>query len=326
MIKGKKRYVFGGLALCLLTAAVIVTVVTMRRDTGVFRLPVYYYNPTVFMLETREHNLPAGDEHVWLDAAVAQFGVTSRIPAITGVWPYGEGFLTHWKMNGNIMEAVFPAAYHDIPPLEEALYRAAFVWTMTGLPFVNMVKISVEGDDPEITPALLESRATVAINPAISPIRLRTRTITLYFINETHDALVPVTRISHTVDMDQEERYYIELLIAGPDEEELVGFIPPETRVIDITIDEGTCYVNLSSDFISRFNGSTATARLVVHSIVNTLTRNITYIRRVMFLIDSEKVDQFQGITDFHQTYEWDETLILGYIPPSPPVLPEDKE
>jgi hypothetical protein len=286
------------------------------QDMDAFRLPVYFYNPAAFRLETTEHNLPAGDERTQLNAAVALFTVASRIPAITGVWPDGEDFLVDWYMNGTVLEAVFPREYYEIPPMEEALFRAAFVWTMTGLPFINQVAIRLEGDDFSETPYLLESRETVIINPSISSMRLVSRTFTLYFVNETLEALVPAQFASSTVDMDQIERYIVALLIDGPNHDELVSVIPSETRILDITSEEYTCYVNLSSDFANRFTGGTSTARLMVYSIVNTLTRNLSHVRRVQFLIDAERVDQFHGMTDFHQAFEWNETLIIGYAPP----------
>jgi germination protein M len=283
-----------------------------QNQPDTFRMNVYYFNPNVFRLESLEHRLPYGDEFAWLETAVRLFANTSRIPAMTGVWPDGEGFLVDWRMDGDVFEAVFPMVYRYIPPLEEALFRAAFVWTMTGLPYVNQVRILVEGDDPDVVPPVTESRNTVVIDPVISSVRLTTRTFTLYFLNDDFDALVPVPHTSSTVDMDQIEKYIVARLIEGPDMEGLTAAIPPETRIIDIVSEENTCYVDLSSEFVSRFNGSTAMARLMVYTIVNSLTDNLTHVRRVQFLIDSERVDQFHGMTDFHQVFEWDETLLAG--------------
>jgi germination protein M len=183
---------------------------------------------------------------------------------------------------------------------------------MTGLPFVSRVAIRVEGDDPE-TEALLESRETVAINPVISSVRLTTRTFTLYYVNDTLDALVPVEYTSSNVNMDQIERYIVSRLIEEPPQEGLIATIPSETRIIDVMTEESICYVNLSADFVSRFNGSPSLAQLMLYSIVNSLTENMTHVKRVQFLIDSERVDQFQGTADFHQVFERDETLIAGF-------------
>jgi spore germination protein GerM len=310
----KKRLITGGIAAFVLVIGLTGLFLFLNRDSGAFRLPVYSYNPNTFRLDAIEHSMPAGDINTWLEAALTLFANSSRIPAHTGVWLDEEGFLADWGMHGDILEAEFRRPYYEIPPLEEALFRAAFVWTMTGLPFVNHVRIVVEGDDrTEILP-MLENRQTVEINPAISSVRLITRTFTLYFLNENHDALVPVEHFSTTVDMDQVERYIVALLINGPVYDNVIGIIPQETKIVNIVTEENICYVNLSGDFVSRFSGGTDLARLMVYSVVNSLTDNLVNVRRVQFLIDSERLDQLHGMTDFHQAFEWDETLLEGYM------------
>ena len=283
-----------------------------RPNPDAFKLNVYYFNPVTARLESAAHILPPGEEETWPEMAVAYFDETSNIPSLTGVWQGEERFLSGWKMEDDIFRAEFPKEYNDLPPLEEAMFRAAFVWTMTGLPFVNGVLFSVDGKCAETT----ESRGTVGIDPEISSVRLTTRTFRLYFVNAGHDALVPEVFTSSTVDMDQVEKHILSRLIEGPVSEDLVAVIPPETKIIDIVTEEYTCYVNLSNEFINRFNGSASMARLMVYSIVNTLTENLTHVRRVQFLIDSERVDNLHGMTEFHQALEKDETLYIGYTPP----------
>jgi germination protein M len=304
----KKKFVLIGVITgCVILLGIIVAVffVTRPKPSDGFTLHVYYFNPGAFRLESIAHTLPHGDEALWTDTAVTLFVNSSRIPYMTGVWTdEDERFLAEWRMSGDVLEAVFPREYHDIP--------AAFVWTMTGLPSINRVAIRVEGDDPEAR-IVLESRETVAINPVISSVRLTTRTFTLYFVNDTHDALVPVEYTSSTVDMDQVERYIISLLMEGTEQEGVLATIPSETNIIDIITEESICYVNLSSDFVNRFTGSSAMAQLMLYSIVNSLVDNMGHVRRVQFLIDSERVDQFQGLTDFHQVFERNEALIWGY-------------
>ena len=82
------------------------------------------------------------------------------------------------------------------------------------------------------------------------------------------------------------------------------------------TPDRGhTLYVNLSGDFVSRFTGSPATARLMLQSIVNTLTlpaNNIGNARRVFFLIDTMRLESFHGVGEFNLAFEYSD-LYEGY-------------
>jgi germination protein M len=317
----KKKIIIISAAVMLIIAAAgfFVWFSFNRQDPDAFRLNIYYFNPVTVRLESTAHILPPGEENEWPEMAVNHFVENSQIPSFTGVWQGEERFITGWRMENDVFCAEFPHEYNHLPPLEEAMFRAAFVWTMTGLPFVNSVQFSVEGADS----VTLESRRTVVIDPVISSIRLTTRTFTLFFVNAEHDALVPEVFTSSTVDMDQVEKYILTQLIEGPVNEDLVAVIPPETKIIDIVTEEYTCYVNLSNEFVNRFSGSTSAARLMVYSIVNTLTENLSHVRRVQFLIDSERVDQLHGLTDFHQAFEQDETLHIGYVPP---IIEEETE
>jgi germination protein M len=311
---GKNRAVTATVVLAVLLAGLAGVYIFLdipRDDSDVFKLPVFYFNANTGRLEPETHSLLPGQD--WLNMTWSFLAETPRTPALSGIWPEGSGLLLSWQLNGNVLEVVFSSAYHDIPPMEEALFRSSLVWTMTGLPFVDHVLINLY--DTEAEPLALESRRTVVINPAVSPVRQTTRTFTLYYVSEDHDRLAAEQRTSNTVDMDQIERYIVTQLIEGPENDGLVGSIPPETRVLEVRIEDYTCYVNLSADFISRFNSGASLARLMVYSIVNSLTdrENYSHVRRVQFLIDSERVENFHGVADFNQAFERDESFFLGY-------------
>jgi germination protein M len=114
---------------------------------------------------------------------------------------------------------------------------------------------------------------------------------------------------SDNVDRDNVEDYIINQLIAGQADEGVYPAIPPDTKVISAETVESVCYINLSSEF-SQFGGNTSLARLMVYSIVNSITENLVNIRRVQFQINSEIVQEFMGITDFNQPFERNGDLI----------------
>jgi len=73
-------------------------------------------------------------------------------------------------------------------------------------------------------------------------------------------------------------------------------------------------YVDLSGDFMSRFSGSRELARLMLQSIVNTLTlngNNQERVNNVFFLIDSDRYDVFHGVLDFDAAFTYDHDIIL---------------
>jgi len=91
----------------------------------------------------------------------------------------------------------------------------------------------------------------------------------------------------------------IEELIKGPDQEENIQTIPNETKLINISIEDKTAYVNFSREIIDNHWGGSSGETMTIGSIVNTLTlNNGTGIERVQILIEGEKVETLAGHID----------------------------
>ena len=123
-------------------------------------------------------------------------------------------------------------------------------------------------------------------------------TVKLYFSNGDSTGLdVEVRRI--IVNPNQElGGYVLTELIKGPVDENLKPTVPPETKVLDLKVLDGVCYVDLSSDFVTKHSGGTSEELLTIYSIVNSLT-SIEGIDKVQFLIEGEKQTTFKGGVDF---------------------------
>ena len=92
------------------------------------------------------------------------------------------------------------------------------------------------------------------------------------FTNESGERLIGVQTkpvvYSSNISM---EKLVVERLIAGPDaeNEELYPVINPATKVLGVTVKDGTCYVNLDNGFLTQtYNVS---AEVQIYSIVNSL-------------------------------------------------------
>jgi germination protein M len=293
----------------LLAAAAIYILLDRSEADGGTPLAVYFYNASASMLEAEEHAMVAAGTDEQLEEAVAHIFGLPHTASLTRPWPDREGFLLDCKMNGNILEANFSGQYNELPPVDEALFSTAFVLTMEALPFVDHVQIIPEGVSPADT-AFLNSTNT-GNNPIISPARIIASTYTLYFVSADATGLVAREYTSSQVDQDQKEKFIIDELIARQNSEGVFPTIPVETGVsVEKDESSSTCYVNFTSE-IQRFNGNAELAKLMLYSIVNSLTE-LTNVKQVQFQIDSERVDQFKGVTGFDQVFKRDDTLVVG--------------
>jgi len=310
----KVIFILSGAAVIILLVAVFYFA-SVSADEKTPRTPVYYYNPASMKLETEQRSVTDGFGGTMLDAAVHFFFESPRGASLQRVSPEKDGFLEAYVLHGNVLEVSFTDEYFEMQPLDEALFRAAFIWTVTELPYVDNVVFTVGGNNI-LTERTGEyeyyNRENVVINPEISWVRIITRTFRLYFIDREGEGLVEVEHTVENVDMDQVERSIVQQLIDGLAGEEFYSAIPFETRILEIRTEEGTCFVNLSGDFNARFNGSPELARLMIYSIVNSLIENIRAVRRVRFTIDYDMVEHFHGLTEFNQFFEKDETLVVA--------------
>lgn len=304
-------------AVVLLTATIVLVwrVVAIRMSTPMsYKQLVYYYNPTAGRLEGEQRNLPLSDDPAAAARAViAALSDAPRNTSLVKTMPEGEDFFVDCSLHGSVLFTWFSEQYHEMQPLEEAIFRASFIWTLTEIPEITQVRIWVDGEE------LMNSRGNavgagnrvnVDINPRVSPERISTRTFTLYFLNETADGLVTEERTVDKVNSDQIEAFIVQLLIDGPTIEGHQSLIPAETKIREAKTEENICYVNLSSDFNSKFTNP-ALAKLMIYSIVNTLTENLK-VKRVQFLIESELWEQFQGLTEFNRLFEKDTAFYAG--------------
>ena len=307
----------------LLIGCVIALIFALRgRVQDIFtptgrEMRVYFFNSQAGQLQAE--NLPINTSDFrfaspwendlnWIHAAFANM---QRPPGrnLSSVWPEAVHPIDY-VVDERILFLFFNEAYLDMSPLEEALFRTALVLTITAGPYIDEVILRV-GDQNRI-----ESSATVFNAPPISSARLANLHTILYFVCESGDGLVREYSIITDANQRETELAALERLIAGPAPEGAVSFIPTETRVRVLRdVDTRSIYIILSGEFSTRFNGSHAQAQLTIQAIVNTaLSNSVWDIRQVFFLIDSARESQFHGVQDFDRGFEYDETVMIGFV------------
>jgi germination protein M len=325
--KHKRKILTTAVILLLVTGALLLYLLGSRGgEVTVSGLRVFYYNPSDGLLSSNAVTLVATNPEAQVNAMFAHF-------ARQDVWPEGLNYI-YLELYGDLVGVVFPPEYRSIPPLEEALFRAALVLTLTELPFVERVLVWIhgEGDKPYIPFAewlrdeslwdtnavAVENANTVSNNPSITAGVMRQRTIVLYFVRADGEGLITETLVDEYIDVHRLAETKLQYLIAGPSIEGAMRIIPPETRIRMINYDPGhrSLYVDFSIDFSSRFIGNHTLAALMLQSIVNTLTLEAnsewqTRVHQVYFLINSERLETFHGVSNFHSAFRYDHDITL---------------
>lgn len=156
--------------------------------------------------------------------------------------------------------------------------------------------------------------------PPISPKPAETATpVTLYFSDKEAMYLVPELRELAKRDEPVEEAVIREL-IKGPVNSELRRTIPPDTRLLSVSVVNGTAYLNFSGELKNTSYGGSAGEIMLIYSVVNTLSE-LPGITQVQFLVEGNKLETLYGHMDTSQPLgpDWnlvkDKAVKLGAVP-----------
>ncbi len=187
----------------------------------------------------------------------------------------------------------FSKEFSNYDDLKNILAPTAVAKTLCSLDFISGVNILVDGagvlgNDGTPIGIIMESDI---VNGRL-PTQANAKTLILYFADETGEGLKPERREVLLPAAGTVEKAVVEELIAGPEMSGNISIIPGETKVLSVETKNNVCFVNLSKEFVDRYQGGTAGELLTVYSIVNSLTELET-VQSVQFLIEGKKREEF---------------------------------
>ncbi|MDR3240483.1 MAG: GerMN domain-containing protein [Clostridiales bacterium] len=277
----------------------------------------YFLNQAGSAIESETRNFPLADQERLTGDVLTQFLKGPASPKLAKTIPDGITTVGETRLipepdgTGAVYELEFSPEYFEMTPVQEIFFRACFVWTMTDLDFIKGVRIYAGGQEllnSAGAPMGLLNRGSVEIHPVIAPMKTQAKTIKLYFANQTGDELSLEVR---TIDVNPDNiaQFIVEQIIVGPKGTDHLPTVSADIKIRDVKTDDGICYVNLSVDFMTKSPSGTVLDKISVYSIVNSLTE-LSNVKKVQFLIESENVEQFKGDLDLSKQFERDESMI----------------
>lgn len=215
--------------------------------------------------------------------------------------------IINYSLDGEQVTVSLGEKYKELSKTTEILTRAAVVRSLTQIPNVGYVVITVGGE-----PLLDTAGNAIGImtadmfvdNEGEQMESYEKVTIRLYFANETGDRLIPINReLVHNIDVSNVsmEKLVLEQLIAGPANEESYPTIQPNTKLLGVTVKDGICYVNFDSTFSTPVNN--VTSDVTIYSITNSLVE-LSNINKVQISIDGKKEVKFRDKYDLTTIFE----------------------
>lgn len=280
-----KKY---GIWLCIMFTLVLTACGKEQKATDETVYQIYEVNKEETKVASREITTTETDTEKLLGVLIEELEKTpedtENRAAITEAIQLQSSTVADESANLN-----FGVGYYEQSLTGEILTRAAIVRTLTQIPDVNYVSFLVDGS------ALLNNQgAPVGVMTADQFIdnsgnEINTEekvTLVLYLANENGNKLKKVTRevvYSSNISLD---KLVMEQLITGvQDGEEAYPTINPATKVVSVTVSDGTCYVNLDKEFLTQIYK--VDANVTIYSIVNSLVE-LSDVNRVQISINGE--------------------------------------
>jgi len=290
-----KRACGGMLAfLCVLLLAAC----GQKEKSGANVFQVYYVSNSETKVEMHPYEMKADTPQEQLQELVE---CLSTHPAkLEYKAPFAMGFqIRNIYLEDGRLQIDVDAAYKNLSVTTEVLVRAAVVRTLTQLPEVSMVMITVEGNQIYDNNGSMVGwmNAELFIDNDGNEINTyELAKVRLYFAGESGTNLIAAYREKRYSTITSRERFVVEELIAGPSGqiEGLYPSVNPNTKIISVVTKDGICYVNLDENFLSVVNN--VSTDVSIYSVVNSLVE-LSNVNKVQILINGEVPSSFQTST-----------------------------
>lgn len=249
---------------------------------------IYYVNNDETKLVERAYESETRDGALLLDELLEELSRLSEKMEYETLLKK-EIDVTGYTLDNGLLTLDFDESYHELRGTREILARASIVRTLTQAPGVERITFTVNGE--QLTDA---AGAAVGVMAADSFIENAGNEINayekvdlrLYFANETGDSLVEENRRNVVYNSNISlEKLVVEKLVEGPMADGAYPTINPATKIVSVTVKDGTCYVNLNNDFLSQpYN---VASDVTIYSITNSLVE-LSNVNRVQISVNGE--------------------------------------
>lgn len=258
---------------------------------------VYFKDAAANKLNEEKRTIPEKDKK---DAkSIAKFALAQMIQG-----PQSEGNKTLFPentkllsiaINGGVATLDFSKPYNEARDVSALLLRLSIVNTLCGIKGIEGVVINVEGK-----PIVSESTGKEFGVLSLENIAFETNdvqngektTITLYFPQKNGDKLVRETRRIKLQSALSLEKAVIGELIKGPENEDSARALPVDAKLIGIETKNNVCFVNFSSEFVTKTAPGSLTTTLALYSVVNSLCQ-LENVESVQILVNGENGVEF---------------------------------
>lgn len=204
----------------------------------------------------------------------------------------------------------FSEEYYQMGQTDEILTRAAIAKTLFQVEGYPYVAFTVESEPLVNKEGIMVGSMntdTFVENPGGQINASQQTTLNLYFAGMDGTSLVQETRVVHYSSNISLEKLVMEQLIEGPKRSGAQGTIPSGTKLINVSVVDGICYVSLDETFLNQ--NQEISEQVVLFSIVDSLTE-LDNVGKVQISINGDTSGKCRFTYDLATMYEADYGIV----------------
>ena len=242
-----------------------------------------FQTETVYFTEAESADPRALAEALLTELLKGPFDETLKSPI-----PAGTALLS-LELEGSRALVDLSAAYGSLSGMALTLADCAVVMTLTQIPEILSVEITVRGQELAYREQPLLSAREMLLFPEEDVIS--TVTAELYFL-DAGGRLTPEERVLDLYEGDTQVSAVAQALERGPENRELTSALPEGFQVKSVWQEEDICYVNLSSALLEELGESAV--RTALEALENSLG-SLESVEEIRFLVDGEFTRSLSG-------------------------------
>lgn len=215
-----------------------------------------------------------------------------------------------WTLSDKKLEIHFNSTYEKLSAAKEVLLKAAVIQTLSQLSEVEYVCFFIENSPltDNLGKEVGYMRAEDFVQNTGSLLySYQVGELKLYFANEQGNALITENISVRYNSNTSIEKLIVEQLLKGPSKEGLYPVIPPETKVLGVSVKDNVCYVNLDEGFLN--NTYTIDPKITIYAIVNSIVDGGAS-SQVQILVNGESDITYMGTVDLSKPLSRDQNLV----------------
>ncbi len=270
---------------------------------------IYMANANRTRLETEYYAPQNTETKALLQELLSRMETPAAGTGNVTLFPEGVALLSTDFADGQVT-LTFDDAYRQLASGEEMRLRAGLVLTLSQVPGVRTVVFHVGQDvlRDSLGEAVGAMTASQFLDNLIGENSYQYASLALYFANSGGDRIVREVRNIHYPAGAALENVVMEQLIKGPMAEGLRPILPENVTVLAIAVQDGTCTLNLSKEFLDVRGDETLLPEVTIYGIVDTLC-DVLRVGRVQFQVEGQSNVIYKKKLSldgpFHRNSEW---------------------